>query len=352
MEQSASPTISESVDLAPHTTINLGGPARYFITCQTVDEVRAALQHANDQSLPVHILGGGSNTIFADAGFPGLIIKIALTGTTFTPEENTVTVTAAAGEKWDTLVEQCVAKNLAGLEGLSGIPGLVGAAPMQNIGAYGQEVATTITRVTTLDRQTLAEKTFTNAECQFAYRTSRFKTTDKDRYLITSVTFTLTPNGPATTTYQQVTDELTAQGKDPAQATLADVRHTVLTLRRRKSMVIDPADPNTRSCGSFFLNPILRNTQFNELKQRSAADTIPSFPAGDNVKIPAAWLIEQAGFSKGERRDNIGISENHTLALVNHGGTTAELLSFAAEITQAVEQKFGIQLQREPVTVS
>lgn len=345
--------IRENVQLSGYTTIALGGPARWFVSCQTIEEIQQALAFAGEHSLAVHVLGGGSNTVFADEGFAGVVIQIQLSGVAFT---DTGVVEAAAGEIWDSFVVATLARGWAGLECLSGIPGLVGATPMQNVGAYGQDVSEVIERVVALDRLNGQLVTFSNADCQFAYRSSCFKQADANRYIITAVHFRLRPSGAATIRYPQVAQELGTQ-----EPTLEHVRQAVLALRRRKSMVVDSDDPNTRSCGSFFMNPIIPKQQLADLQK-----TYPSIPfftgeenptavvswTGSHVKIPAAWLVEQSGFSKGLRRDGVGISSNHPLALINRNGTTEQLLRLAQDVQTVVHQKFGIELAPEPVFVS
>jgi len=320
--------------------MGLGGPARYWAECASLDEMRACLTWAAGAGLPVQVLGGGSNVLFADAGYSGLVLKVGLRGVVF----NGATVEVAAGEDWDGLVQCCVERGLAGVECLSGIPGSVGATPIQNVGAYGQEVKDTIVAVRVLDRQTLAEVAFAPAECDFAYRQSRFKGADRDRFIVTAVTYRLDAGGQPQIRYPELRRHLS--GEHP---TLATVRDAVLALRRRKSMVIDPQDPNSRSVGSFFLNPVIDAEAFAALKGRYPR--IPHFPAAAGVKVPAAWLVEQAGFHKGLQRGAVGISQRHALALVNRGGTTRQVLALAAEIRDAVEQTFGIRLEREPVLV-
>jgi UDP-N-acetylmuramate dehydrogenase len=327
--------------------MGLGGEARYFVACATVQELEEALAFAKEKRLPVFMLGGGSNTVFADEGFAGLVIRPLLTGIAFSSDG---LVTVQAGEVWDDFVEACVERNLAGIECLSGIPGLVGAVPVQNVGAYGQRVSDVIERVAVLNRETLAVAEMSNAECAFSYRHSRFKGRDAGRYIILSVTFQLSPGGAPTLVYPQLQQ---AAGENP---TLARTRQAVIAVRRTKSMVVDPADPHSRSCGSFFTNVVLTTAELAELEQRYRAqggeDVIPSFPEGDNLKIPAAWLVEQAGFEKGTRRDGVGVSPNHALALVNYGGTARELLALAEEIQRGVEATFGITLACEPVVVN
>jgi UDP-N-acetylmuramate dehydrogenase len=333
--------IRESVPLAPYTTIQLGGPARFFAECSTVDHVREALDYARHQRLPVHILGGGSNVVFADQGFAGLVLHVAIGGLGFDDGH----VTAGAGVVWDDLVAQSVLLGLSGIECLSGIPGFVGGAPLQNIGAYGQEVADTLVDVDCLDRTTLERVTFTRDDCAFSYRMSRFKARDRDRYVVLGVRLRLAPNVQPTLRYAEL---IRAVGET---ATPAAVRDAVLALRRGKSMVLDPGDPNTRSVGSFFMNPVIPEDRFAALQARQAGP-IPTFAAPNGIKIPAAWLIEQAGFPKGYRRNGVGLSTHHALALVNRGGTTAELLALAQDIERAVRERFGITLEREAVIVA
>ena len=331
--------IEDQTALAPRTTLQLGGPARYFAACRTPVEIRNALQWARAERLPVQILGGGSNIIFPDQGYAGLVLKIGLQGIEFSAD----TASVGAGEDWDRFVAKCIDRDLAGVECLSGIPGLVGATPIQNVGAYGQEMRDILVEVRTLDRQSLEEVSFANAECDFAYRQSRFKRSDRDRYIILAVTCRLEPGGPAQISYPEL------QRRVGADASLAAVRDAVLALRRHKSMVIDPQDPNSRSVGSFFLNPVIGTDAFAAIS-RDHPDA-PRFPAPDGVKVPAAWLVERTGFRKGYTRDRVGISDRHALALVNRGGTTRDLLALADEIQAAVEQTFGIRLEREPVLV-
>ena len=330
--------LREHIPLAPLTTMGLGGPARYLAECTSLDEMRDCLTWAEAEGLSVQVLGGGSNVLFADAGYSGVVLKVGLSGVVFNGE----TVEVAAGEDWDGFVQCCVERGLAGVECLSGIPGSVGATPIQNVGAYGQEVKDTIAEVRALDRQTLAEIAFAPAECGFAYRQSRFK--GADRFIVTSVTYRLDDSGQPQIRYPELRRHV-----DDECPTLATVRDAVLALRRGKSMVIDPQDPNSRSVGSFFLNPVIDAEAFDALKDRYP--NVPHFPAAAGVKVPAAWLVEQAGFHKGLRRGDVGISERHALALVNRGGTTRAVLALAGEIRDAVEQTFGIRLEREPVLV-
>lgn len=330
--------LRENIALASLTTMGLGGPARYFAECTTLPDMRTCLMWALGEGLPVQVIGGGSNVLFADAGYRGLVLKMGFTGMTFSGD----TVEVAAGEDWDSFVQCCVERGLAGVECLSGIPGSVGGTPIQNVGAYGQEVKDTIVEVRALDRRTLSETSFAPAECDFAYRQSRFKGANGARFIVTSVTYRLDPSGQPQIRYPELRRHLTDD-----QPTLAAVRDAVLGLRRSKSMVIDPQDPNARSVGSFFLNPVISAAAFAALQDRYPS--IPHFPDAAGVKVPAAWLVEQAGFHKGLQRGGVGISERHALALVNRDGTTRQVLALAGEIRDAVEQTFGIRLVQEPV---
>ncbi|MBX2989672.1 MAG: UDP-N-acetylmuramate dehydrogenase [Bacteroidetes bacterium] len=349
----------ENIPLASLTTFKLGGNARYFAECRNTDEILAAIHVAESKKVRYHILGGGSNTIFPDDGFDGLVLKIASRGIQFVREPGSVTIVVAAGEQWDDFVRFCIRSGLAGVECLSGIPGLAGATPIQNVGAYGQEVAETIFEVKAIDRFSLRTVRFGNSECNFAYRRSRFNQEDSGRFIITEVAFRFDPAVQPEIRYAELQNVIAssvdvgklAGGIDKLEA----IRSAVLALRRKKSMVIDEADPNTQSAGSFFKNPVLTQDKFLQLLERCRMNRIddspPTFPSGEGVKVPAAWLLEKAGFQKGFRKGGVGVSANHTLALVNYGGTTKELLSLANEIQSAIIEKFGILLEREPVLV-
>jgi len=346
--------LREHVPLAPYTTLGLGGKARYFVECDTEDQVRAALAYASDRRLPVYVLGGGSNVVFPDAGFPGLVLRITIGGIELrdgpTPE-----VHAGAGVDWDTLVQSVVTRGWTGVECLSGIPGTVGGTPIQNVGAYGQEIAESLVRVDCLDRETLEHRRFTGADCAFAYRDSRFKRADRGRYVVLEVTLRLGRDQNPRIRYPELQRAVARLGgleTTPPTEAVRLVRQAVLTLRRGKSMVLDPADPNTRSVGSFFTNPVISAAAFADLEQRWKG--IPSFPTDGGVKVPAAWLVEQAGFPKGYRGEGggSGISTRHALALVNLGGTSADLLALAEEVREGVERQFGIRLAYEPEVVS
>ena len=359
MSNAAPSGIASDVALAPLTTLGLGGPARHYVEATDGETLASALVWARAEAIPVALIGGGSNVVVRDQGFDGLVIALRMRGVDVAEQGERVHVTAAAGEPWDELVERTVSEDLAGLECLSGIPGLVGATPIQNVGAYGQEVASAIASVRVLDRATLRERVLSNADCGFSYRYSALKR-DPSRYVVLAATFALRKGGAPFVRYQELVSAL-GVGPGSSAPSLAEVRRTVIALRRGKSMVFDPSAPdeNTRSAGSFFLNPIIPSEQADALTARlvtegriSSASALPRYPGNDaqHSKLAAAWLIEAAGFRKGERRGPVGISSKHALALVCHDGATAsDLLAFAAEIEQRVHDRFGVQLEREPV---
>ncbi len=351
--------ILERIPLAPYTTIGLGGPARYFAECHSDEELREGLRLARERRMPALVLGGGSNLILPDQGFPGFVIRVGLGAVAFQETGDAVLVRAGAGVVWDEMVDETVRRGLSGIECLSGIPGTVGGTPIQNVGAYGQEVSETLVSVSCLARDTLEHVTFENAGCGFGYRTSRFKREDRDRYLVLGVTFRLHQNTTPKLRYTElgaaVAEKADLHRLKPGEAVRL-VRETVLALRRGKSMVLDPNDPNTKSVGSFFTNPVLSRDALGELERRwqaaGGSGAIPTFPAPNGVKVPAAWLVEQAGFRKGYRKDGVGISTRHVLALVNLGGTTAQLLALAEAIERGVRERFGVRLEREPVVIN
>jgi UDP-N-acetylmuramate dehydrogenase len=308
----------------------------------------------------VQILGGGSNILFSDEGYDGLVVKIDLKGISLTDEGDFIIAHAAAGEDWDEFVKLCIDHACSGIECLSGIPGLIGATPMQNVGAYGQEVSDTIISLNALDSKNLKEDEFTNKECRFGYRQSRFRTEDAGRYIITEVTFRLKKSSRPEINYPELRNYLEANFGLNILATgrpaLDAIRSSVLVIRKKKSMVIDPADTNTRSVGSFFMNPVLSKREFESLEEQwqlsGGKSQIPTFKVQGTIKVPAAWLVEKAGFHRGYRKGGAGISANHSLALINCGGTTREILDLAEEIQQSISKRFGILLEREPVVVS
>jgi UDP-N-acetylmuramate dehydrogenase len=342
------------VRLADYTTLRLGGPARGFVRAATDDELVEAVRAADTAGEPVLILGGGSNLVVADEGFDGTVVQVATRGVSRGREPGVLTV--AAGEDFDAVVARTVAEGLAGLECLSGIPGLAGATPIQNVGAYGQEVSQVITRVRVYDRQAGHVLEFPADECGFGYRTSRFRR--DGRFVVLSVTFALAVQALSRPVrYAELAAFL---GVSPGgQVESTEARAAVIELRQRKGMVIDPADPDTCSVGSFFVNPVLDAAALAHVeaaaRARCGPDTrVPRFEAGDGlVKVPAAWLIEQAGFGRGYNPgDGARISAKHTLALVNAGsGSTAALLTLAREIRDGVRAIFGVSLAPEPVLV-
>ncbi|HEX3923572.1 MAG TPA: UDP-N-acetylmuramate dehydrogenase [Streptosporangiaceae bacterium] len=395
--------------LAEYTTLGVGGPAARFVEAESDDEVIAAVRDADAVGEPVLVLGGGSNLVVADEGFPGVVVHVATKGVRVTPGPGgggagggggadgggagggaggggagggagAAELTVAAGEDWDALVERCVAEGLSGVECLSGIPGLAGATPIQNVGAYGQEVAETVVSVRAYDRVRDAVVELANAECGFGYRTSAFKRSGAaargpdrggraaldpasatGRFVVLGVTFRLA-RAPlsAPVRYRELARTLGAGEGD--RVPLAEARAAVLTLRRGKGMVLDPGDPDTRSAGSFFTNPVIGQRQYDEVRRRAAARSgqpeaevsVPHFPAPDGlVKVPAGWLIEHAGFAKGyPGHGSARISSKHTLALTNLGdATAASLIGLAREIRDGVRQAFGVDLVSEPVLI-
>ena len=337
--------------MAPLTTLKVGGPARFFLEASTEEDIRESLRFASSKGLDVFVLGGGSNILVSDPGFDGLVVRVALKGIAASPDEQVdglTHVTVKAGEDWDGFVSDCVAGNLAGIECLSGIPGLVGGTPIQNVGAYGQEVSESIVAVRCLDRANDTVVTLSNDDCEFSYRSSIFNSMMINRFLVLSVTFALWPGGTPKIVYKDLKEFFS--GHTP---TIAEVRAAVLKIRASKSMVIDRTDPNSLSAGSFFKNPIVEHSRLSDIARNAAAETVPYFETdGGKVKIPAAWLVERAGFHKGFSMGNVGISTNHSLALINRGGATAaELIALKDEIVRAVAARFGIELVPEPIFV-
>ncbi len=343
--------IKEGQLLAPFTTLGIGGPARWFVEATGEAEVAEASAWAHGQGVPLFVLGGGSNVLIADAGFPGLVLRVGLKGI----ERDGALFRVGAGVDWDEFVEDAIASGCAGIECLAGIPGTAGGTPVQNVGAYGQEVASAIEGVRAFDRESREFVEFTNAECGFAYRRSRFNSTEPGRYIVTRVDYRLAPGGVPTVRYADLQLAIRANREAGSEPGLADVANAVRKVRRAKGMLLVEDDPDCRSAGSFFKNPAVSKEQFKTIADRSAS-VPPSFPAGaaneGRVKIPAAWLIEQAGFSKGYALGAAGVSTKHTLALVNRGGATAkEMLALASRIAAAVEERFGIRLEMEPEMV-
>ena len=338
-------------ELRRHTTLRLGGPAREWVTATSDDEVVDAVGEADAAGTPVLLLGGGSNLVVADDGFDGRVVEVATRGTRVDADAcSGASVTVAAGEGWDDLVAHAVEQGWTGIEALSGIPGAVGATPIQNVGAYGQDVSQTVSRVRTWDRVDRTQRTFAAPDCGFSYRHSRFKA-DPGRYVVLDVTFQLGLGDlGAPVGYAELARTLGVAAGE--RAALADVREAVLGLRRGKGMVLDAADHDTWSAGSFFTNPLLATDQAALLPAAA-----PRWEQPDGtVKSSAAWLIEHAGFAKGHvsaaAGDRVSLSTKHTLALTNRGGaSTAELLTLAREVRDGVEAAFGVRLVNEPVTV-
>lgn len=348
------PPLQPDVVLGPLTTLELGGPARWLVDADdertVVDASAWAAAHGHD----LVVLGAGSNVVIADRGLDALVLRIATRGIDMRRAGDEVVVTVAAGEPWDDFVAHAVDAGLAGIECLSGIPGLVGAVPIQNVGAYGQEVADTIRSVRVIERATGAIRTMDHRECAFSYRQSVFKREPR-RAIVLDVTFALRPGGAPTLAYDELRRALVASGPDPSLRTVRDV---VIALRRAKSMVIDPHDDNRRSVGSFFTNPVVSADVAADVVARALTAGVVSEPSevprwpdhAGNVKLAAGWLVERAGISKGLSVGRVGVSSRHALALVHHGGGTAwELLALARRIRDAVLERFGVHLEVEPV---
>jgi UDP-N-acetylmuramate dehydrogenase len=345
-------TPQTDVALAPWCTMGVGGPARWFIEARTESDVLDALAWARHRDAAVHLLGGGSNVIIADQGFDGVVIKVDIRGVETSRYDRRAVYSVGAGEPWDPFVASTIGASCAGLECLSGIPGLAGGTPVQNVGAYGQDVSATITRVHVVDRETRQSASLSNVDCGFGYRTSRFKRGDANRFVVTRVEFALAPDAPPTIAYADLVTYFEQRGE--TAPSLDAVRHATLDIRRRKGMVIEDGNPANRSCGSFFVNPIVTRTEFAALQATVGADVaVPHYVVGnDAVKVPAAWLIERAGFTKGHRRGAVGVSPFQAQAIVNHGGAAAaDVFALAADIKRAVLQALAIALVPEPVFV-
>jgi UDP-N-acetylmuramate dehydrogenase len=360
--------------LADYTTLGLGGPAKAFVSADTAHALIDAVRSADKAGEPVLLIGGGSNLVISDAGFPGTVIHVNTRGLTFVDVgDGVVDVTVAAGADWDDVVATAVGEGLAGLEPLSGIPGRAGATPIQNVGAYGREVAEVITEVRVYDRQEDQIRIIPNDGCRFSYRSSLFKSgrpeavvslpggtrspaAGQPRYVVLDVTFRLMRQSlSAPVKYAELASELGVELGE--QAAVGEVRAAVVKIRSRKGMVLNPGDPDTRSAGSFFTNPVITAEEFAGLETAAAAGgagQVPHYPGGEGlVKVPAAWLIEHAGFAKGYGAPGPArVSSKHTLALVNAGeATTANLLALAREIVSGVRAAYGVTLTPEPILV-
>jgi UDP-N-acetylmuramate dehydrogenase len=347
--------IQENIPLAPLTTFQVGGPARYFVEARDETVVENAVALASERRLPLFVLGGGSNLVVSDSGWPGLVLKIAIPGVESESENGNKLYSAGAGEVWDDLVALTARENCAGLECLSGIPGSVGGTPVQNVGAYGQEVSQTITRVRALEIASGRTREISNEDCGFSYRSSLFNTTRRGEYIVLKVTYSLAAGGGPTIEYADLKKHFAAiRGDHP---TLQQVRDAVRSIRQSKAMLLVSGDEDCRSAGSFFKNPIVAAAEADRL-QAVAQSIAPSKPLprypGEHgsVKLSAAWLVEQAGFHKGYACGPVGISRKHSLAIVNRGGAKAsDILALKDEVQQKVRDVWGVELHPEPVFV-
>lgn len=344
----------ENVPLASRTTLGIGGPARRLISLEHERELAAVLADARRASEEIVVLGGGSNVVIADEGLDAWVLTLPAAPTAYRREGAKVEVLASAGTEWDTLVAELVAEGLAGFECLAGIPGQVGATPIQNVGAYGQQIGDALHSVRAYDRHQSTIVELDLAACELGYRDSAFKRRFPGRYIVLAVRFTLAARAPAPAAYPELQRTLAELGRQP---TLAEVRETVLALRREKGMVVDAADADSKSAGSFFVNPTVSAAELAVVEARARAidaltadQRLPHYPAEDDrAKIPAAWLIERAGFARGYVQGNVGLSSRHALALINRGGGTArEIHALASAIQAAVWQRFGVPLRPEP----
>ena len=345
----------ENIPLAPLTTIRIGGRARYFVEARDVGEVQAAVAFTRSRDLPLFVLGGGSNLVVADAGWPGLMLKIAIPGIDQRgahDEHGNVVFDVGAGESWDKFVSRSVMARCAGIECLSGIPGSVGGTPVQNVGAYGQEVSDTISSVQVVDLRDGQVRELCREACGFSYRASILNTSDRGRFIVLRVSYALTPEGKPHISYGDLKRHFAGRETMP---NLAETREAVRHIRALKGMLIVAGDADCLSAGSFFKNPALSEEQHEDLKQRAAARglTVPSYPALEtHRKVSAAWLVERSGFAKGYGMGRAGISSKHALAIVNRGGATAaEVLALKDQIQHRVEEIWGVRLEPEPVMV-
>lgn len=342
----------ENVTLAPFTTLKVGGKARFFVSAETEEQISEAVKFAGEYDLNLFILGGGSNVVISDSGFDGLVLQTNLKGRKINTEsDGKISVTAQAGEDWDEFVRFCVEENLQGIECLSGIPGFVGGTPIQNVGAYGQEVSETIIKTRVFDRKSGEILELTNADCHFAYRQSVFNTKEQNRFIVLAVTFALEKNAPPKIVYKELLDFFA--GKTP---TLRAAREAVCRIRAEKAMLVREGGADSNSVGSFFKNPVVSKENFEkivEIARKMRFENVPNYPfEAENVKIPAAWLVEKSGFPKGFLRGNAGVSTRHSLALTNRGNASAaEILALKEEIQAQVKKLFNIELVVEPVFV-
>jgi UDP-N-acetylmuramate dehydrogenase len=347
--------LQENIPLAPLTTIGIGGLAKYFVAAESVGQVQEAVTWARSRNLPLFVLGGGSNLVVADSGWPGLVLKIAPQGIerrSGYDEHGKALFDVGAGEHWDKFVSDAVRARCAGVECLSGIPGSVGGTPVQNVGAYGQEVSETISAVQVLDLKDGQVRELCPEACEFSYRASIFNTRERGRFIVLRVTYALTPGGNPRISYADLKRHFEGRETSP---NLAETREAVRHIRALKGMLLVPGDPDCRSAGSFFKNPVLSEHQHEDLKKRAVARrlTVPSYPALESrKKVSAAWLVERSGFAKGFGFERVGISSKHALAIVNRGGATAaDVLALKDQIQHRVEEIWGVLLEPEPVMV-
>ncbi|HXO39437.1 MAG TPA: UDP-N-acetylmuramate dehydrogenase [Candidatus Acidoferrum sp.] len=344
----------ENIPLAPLTTFRVGGPARYFADAHSEHEVAEAVAFSFARKIPLFVLGGGSNLLVSDEGWPGLVLKVSLQGVEFEGDSQKMLFHAGAGENWDGLAALAVSKNCSGIECLSGIPGTVGGTPVQNVGAYGQEVSETISRVHALEIATGKLVDLSNGDCGFSYRSSAFNTTRRDQYIVLGVSYLLHRNGEPKIEYADLKKFFAASSE---KSTLQQVRDAVRSIRLSKAMLLVDSDEDCRSAGSFFKNPIVSAAEADQIQalaeKRAPGKTLPRYPAADGqVKLAAAWLVEQSGFHKGYSLGPVGISRKHTLAIVNRGGATAkDILALKDEIEKKVFDIWGVMLRPEPVFV-
>ena len=345
----------ENISLATLTTLRVGGPARFFVEAKSREEVEDAVRFSRTKNLQLFVLGGGSNVVVADSGWPGLVLKIGTQGIERRPGNNDlgkVLFDVGAGEPWDRFVAHAVAAHCAGVECLTGIPGSVGGTPVQNVGAYGQEVSETIESVEVFDLQDGQIRELCREACGFSYRSSIFNTSGRERFIILRVTYALTPGGEPRIAYADLQRHFAGRETLP---NLAETREAVRHIRALKGMLITPGDPDNQSAGSFFKNPVLSEEQHEDLRKRASARglTIPSYPVLEkSKKVSAAWLVEHSGFSRGYGFGHVGISSKHALAIINRGGATAaEVLALKDQIQQRVEEIWEVRLEPEPVLV-
>jgi UDP-N-acetylmuramate dehydrogenase len=345
--------IQEQILLAPYTTLRIGGAARFFCEVASEAELLEAIAFARERTLPVFVLGGGSNLLIGDSGFDGLVIHIAIrTPSRIVSDGSTIKYTVAAGIDWNSFVLDVCEQGISGVESLAGIPGSVGGTPVQNVGAYGQEVADTIASVRVLDLTSNIFVALTHEQCGFAYRRSIFNTTHRNRYIVTAVTFRFNRTALPKLTYADLERYFSSRGHTAAPAPI-EIYHAVREIRHGKGMLVVEGESDSRSAGSFFKNPIVPVSVLDRIAStlNIPAEKIPHWPAdGGNIKLPAAWLLERVGFAKGFTLGEAGISSRHTLALINRGGATAADIATLRDLIQReVFRRFDIQLEQEPV---